>query len=141
MRKNIRPERVAGMKKLVIAVGLIAAAQMMGASGALAGPLEDGMASYNRGDYQPAMALLRQLAQQGNARAQGLIGVMYRRGHGVAQSAVHAFMWLSLAAARGDAAARTELNEMALTMSAAEQAKAREMTRVCEASGYRNCEH
>jgi hypothetical protein len=129
-----------GMKKLVIA-GLIAAAQILGAHSALAGPWEEGTAAYNRGDYVPAMALFRPLARQGNAKAQGLIGAMYRRGQGVAKSSAHAFMWLSIAAARGDAVARTEMTEMSRTMSAQELAQAREMMQACEASDYRNCEY
>jgi hypothetical protein len=128
------------MKKLVIA-GLIAAAQILRAPGALAGPWEEGMAAYNRGDYVPAMALFRPLARQGNAKAQGLIGAMYRKGQGVAKSSAHAFMWLSIAAARGDAVARTEMTEMSRTMSAQELAQAREMMQACEASDYRNCEY
>ena len=43
------------------------------------------MASYNRGDYVPAIRLFRPLAEQGNAKAQSLLGVMYRRGRGRAQ--------------------------------------------------------
>jgi TPR repeat protein len=129
------------MKKLVIAGGLVAAALSLGESAAFAGPWEDGMAAYNRGDYMPAMQLFRPLARQGNAKAQAAIGAMYRRGQGVAKSSAHAFMWLSLAAARGDADARTEMTEMSRTMSAAELAQAREMMRACEASDYRNCEY
>lgn len=128
------------MRKLVMA-GLIAAAQIFGVRGALAGPWEDGMAAYNRGDYAPAMELFRPLARAGNARAQAAIGAMYRKGQGVAKSSAHAFMWLSIAAARGDAVARTEMTEMSRTMSAAELAQAREMMRTCEASDYRSCEY
>jgi TPR repeat protein len=80
------------MKGLVIAGGLIAAAQVLGSPGALAGPWEDGMAAYNRGDYAPAMALFRPLARQGNAKAQAAIGAMYRKGQGVAKSSARAFM-------------------------------------------------
>ncbi len=129
------------MRKLVIAGGLIASMQILGSFGALAGPWEDGMAAYNRGDYLPAMALFRPLARQGNVKAQAIIGTMYRRGQGVAKSSAHAFVWLSLAAARGDAVARTEMTEMSHTMTAAEQAQAREMTLACESSDYRNCEY
>ena len=129
------------MRKLVIAGGLIAAAQILGSLGALAGPWEDGMAAYSRGDYAPALQLFRSLARQGNAKAQAAIGAMYRKGQGVAKSSAHAFMWLSLAAARGDAVARTEMTEMSRTMSAAELAQAREMMQACEASDYRNCEY
>jgi TPR repeat protein len=129
------------MRKLVIAGGLLAAAQILGGTGALAGPWEDGMAAYNRGDYVPAMQLFRPLARGGNAKAQATIGAMYRKGQGVAKSSAHAFMWLSLAAARGDAVARTEMTEMSRTMSAAELAQVREMMQACESSDYRNCEY
>ncbi len=129
------------MKKLVTGAVLFAATLSSGVSAALAGPWEDGMAAYNRGDYAPAMQLFRPLARQGNAKAQAVIGTMYRRGQGVAKSSAHAFMWLSIAAARGDADARTEMTEMSRSMSAAELAQAREMMRTCEASDYRNCEY
>jgi hypothetical protein len=54
MRKSWSPE-VAGMKKLVIAGGLIAVTQIADAAGGFAGPWEDGLAACNRGDYAPAM--------------------------------------------------------------------------------------
>jgi len=129
------------MKGPVIAGELIAVGLALCGNAALAGPLEDGMAAYNRGDYAPAMQLFRPLAKQGNARAQAIIGAMYRKGQGVAKSSAHAFMWLSLAAARGDADARTEMTEMSRTMSATELAQAREMMKACEASSYRDCEY
>jgi hypothetical protein len=140
MRKN-GPLDGGGMTKLIIAGGLVAIALYLGVNAASAGPWEDGMAAYNRGDYAPAMALFRPLARQGNAKAQAAIGAMYRKGQGVAKSSAHAFMWLSLAAARGDAVARTEMTDMSRTMSAAELAQAREMMQACEASDYRNCEY
>ena len=42
------------------------------------------MAAYNRGDYVPAIRLFRPLAEAGNSKAQSVIGVMYRKGEGVA---------------------------------------------------------
>ena len=69
------------------------------------------MASYNRGDYVPAIRLFRPLAEQGNAKAQSLLAVMYRRGEG-SRSSVHAFIWFSRAAARGDTRAKAELREV-----------------------------
>src|SRR5215831_4095532 len=53
-----------------------------------AGPFEDGIAAYRRGDYPTAMGLLRPLADQGNALAQHNLGFMYLNGHGVAQNYV-----------------------------------------------------
>jgi len=121
--------------------GLIAAAQILGIAGAIAGPWEDGMASYNRGDYAPAIRLFRPLAEQGNAKAQRVLGVMYRRGEGVKRSSVRAFIWFSRAAARGDATARVEMREVSQTMTAEELSQAREMAQACEASNYRQCEY
>ena len=129
------------MKKQVILGGLMLAAQILGVAGAAAGPWEDGMTSYNRGDYVPAIRLFRPLAEQGNAKAQNLLGVMYRWGHGVARSSVRAFLWFSRAAARGDATAKAELRDVSQTMTAEELALAREMAQACEASNYRSCEY
>ena len=70
------------MKKQMIFGGLVVAAQILGIAGAAAGPWEDGTAAYNRGDYVPAIRLFRPLAEQGNAKAQNVLGVMYRRGQG-----------------------------------------------------------
>lgn len=97
------------------------------------------MAAYVRGDYVPAVQLFRPLAQQGNAKAQRVLGMMYRKGQGVAKSPAHAFMWLSLASARGNARAKAELRDMSRSMSPEELAHAREMMRSCEVSNYRSC--
>jgi hypothetical protein len=129
------------MKKPSMLCGLILAAQLLAGPGALAGPWEDGMAAYNRGDYVPAITVFRAMAAQGNARAQGLLGVMYRRGQGVSRSPVRAFVWFSRAAARGDAKARAELRDVRQAMTPEELAQARDMAQSCEASDYRSCEY
>src|SRR5712691_401448 len=129
------------MKKQMMFGGLILAAQILGIAGAVAGPWEDGMAAYNRGDYVPAIRLFRPLAEQGNAKAQNVLGVMYRRGQGVARNSVHAFVWFSRASARGDTKAKAGLREVSQTMTREELSQAQEMARACEASDYRNCEY
>jgi TPR repeat protein len=129
------------MKKQMLVGGLILATQILGSAVAVAGPWEDGMASYNRGDYVPAIRVFRALAAQGNAKAQSVLGVMYRRGQGVARNSAHAFVWFSRAAARGDAGAKAELREVSQTMTSEELSQARELTQACEASDYRNCEY
>jgi TPR repeat protein len=129
------------MRKRVIGGCLAAALQIWGLSAAFAGPWEDGMVAYNRGDYVPAIRLFRPLAEQGNPKAQGLLGVMYRRGQGVARSSVHAFIWFSRAAARGDTKAKAQLREVSQTMTREEISQAQEMAQACEASNYRNCEY
>jgi TPR repeat protein len=129
------------MKKQMIIGGLVAAALILGIAGAVAGPWEDGMAAYNRDDYVPAIRLFRPLAEQGNAKAQNVLGVMYRKGEGVARNSVRAFLWFNRAAARGDARAKAELRDVSQTMTAEELSQARKMAQACEASNYRSCEY
>ena len=129
----------ANLGGLILAV--IFAALLSGASGALAGPWEDGMAAYNRGDYLPAIHLFRPLAEQGNAKAQRVLGAMYRKGEGVPRSAHRALMWFSLAAKRGDVRAKAGMREVSKVMTPAEISQAEEMAQACAASDYRNCEY
>jgi TPR repeat protein len=129
------------MKKRMIVVGLVVTAQWLAGLPAFAGPWEDGMAAYNRGDYMPAIRLFRPLAEQGNAKAQNVLGVMFRKGEGVAKNSARAHMWFSFAAARGDAKARAELRDMSRTMTPEEISQADAMARTCEASNYRQCEY
>jgi TPR repeat protein len=129
------------MRKRNIVGGILLAAQLLGSFAAFAGPWEDGMAAYNRGDYVPASRVFRTLAEQGNAKAQNVLGVMFRKGEGVPKSPPRAHMWFSLAAARGDAKAKAELREVSRSMTAQEISQAQEMAKACEASNYRQCEY
>jgi TPR repeat protein len=51
----------------------------------VAGPVEDAVDAFKRGDYATALSLSRPFAEQGNAIAQFDMGLMYDRGLGVAQ--------------------------------------------------------
>lgn len=64
-----------------------------------AGPFQEGMAAYDRGDFAAAARWWRQAAEQGLAVAQLSIGRLYEQGRGVAQDSVQALMWVTLAAA------------------------------------------
>lgn len=66
---------------------------------ASAGSLQDGAAAYSRGDYTEALQLLRPVAEQGDALAQVIVGVMYAKGNGVTEDDVEAARWFSLSAA------------------------------------------
>jgi TPR repeat protein len=120
--------------------GAIVAAQLAGFA-AVAGPWEDGMAAYNRGDYVPALRLFRPLAEQGNARAQTALGVMFRKGEGVPRNPLRARMWFSLAAKRGDMGARAGLSKLSRTLTPQEISQAVAMANACEASNFRQCEY
>lgn len=128
-----------GRRKAI--VGVIFAAQIWGGAAALAGPWEDGMAAYNRGDYVPAMQVFRAMAREGNAEAQHLVGRMYRRGEGVKRSPTRAFVWFNRAASRGNQQANAELRAMSQSMTDTELSRARAVMQACEASDYRGCEY
>jgi clan AA aspartic protease (TIGR02281 family) len=67
---------------------------------AVAGPLEDGRAAFNRGDYATALRLWYSLADFGNAQAQNNIGIMYRDGLGVPRNYVEALRLFGFAIAK-----------------------------------------
>ena len=68
------------MRKLLASLFLIITLGM--AQGAYAGPYQDALAAYGRGDYATALSLLRPLAAQGNAWAQFNLGAIYAKRHG-----------------------------------------------------------
>src|SRR5208282_2519954 len=85
-------------------------ALMLGiALAANASPLEDGADASNRGDYTTAIRLWRPLTDQGNAKAQTLIGLLYTGANGFKKDYAEAAKWLRLAADQGDAGAEYPL--------------------------------
>ena len=81
-------------------VAMLALAFVLAISGPVAaGPLQDGLAAHERGDFALAMQWYRKAADQGNANAQSILGVMYANGRGVTKDDVQAYMWVNLAAA------------------------------------------
>ncbi len=93
-----------------ILTGLVLILMLTG--GAAAGPLEDGIAAYERGDYATALRLWRPLAEQGNAFLQYNLGLMYTKGQGVPRDHAEAIKWYRLAAEQGYAAAQSNLGLM-----------------------------
>jgi TPR repeat protein len=84
-------------------------AVLLSASSAFAGALEDANAAYDRKDYTTAVELFRPLAEQGNAKAQDHLGLMYANGQGVAWDDSEATKWYRKAAEQGDADAQFNL--------------------------------
>ncbi len=91
------------MRRLLIVIALVFA------HAALAGDFEDGMAAFGRKDYATAFTKFRSAAQQGNTKAQALVGAMYNEGLGVAQDYTEAVRWYQLAAQQGDRDAQNNL--------------------------------
>jgi TPR repeat protein len=79
-----------------------------------AGLFEDGSNAWDRGEHTIAIRVFRQLAEQGDPKAQNRLGVMYQHGWGVPQNYSDAVSWFRQAADRGDADAQNNLGFMFL---------------------------
>jgi TPR repeat protein len=80
----------AAVAALIFAVGF--------AGSVAAGPYEDATAAYNKDDYAAAASWYRKAAEQGDARAQFNLGIMYAEGEGVPQDYAVAASWFRKAA-------------------------------------------
>ena len=90
----------AAMKHTPIRALLAAILSLWLAAPAWAG-FDEGVAAYKRGDYATAYEEFLSIAEQGDARVQGVLGAMYFEGVGVPQDYAEALKWLSLAAEQG----------------------------------------
>ncbi len=72
----------------------------------------EGLAAAGRGDFATALKEWRPLAERGNADAQYMLGIMYRRGEGGTQDYEVAIEWFRLAAEQGNASAQSNLGAM-----------------------------
>jgi TPR repeat protein len=77
-----------------------------------AGPLENGIAAYLKSDFATAQRLLRPLAEDGDARAQLVLGVMCETGLGMTQDYKAAATWYRKAADQGNARAQYNLGTL-----------------------------
>jgi TPR repeat protein len=93
-----------------VVVGVVVLLALAG--GASAGPWEDGMEAYLRGDFPTALRTWRPLAKSGNVKAQFNVGLMYENGMGVPQDDAEAVKWYRRAAEQGLAEAQTNLGSM-----------------------------
>jgi uncharacterized protein len=92
-----------------------------------AGPLEDGYAAYQRGDFATAMQIMRPLADQGHVTAQNVVGLLYYFNYG--GDYVSAYMWFNLAAAQGNSFAEMFLKDTADKMTPEQIAEAQKLAR------------
>jgi len=76
--------------------------------------LEAGKRAWDQGDYATALKELTPLAEQGNADAQVLLGLMYFRGQGVSKDSSLALKWYKAAAEQGNADGQAHLGSMYL---------------------------
>lgn len=71
-----------------------------------------GVEAFKRGDHENAFEAFEALANKGDARAMGAVGLMYVRGLGVRKNETVGAAWLARAADEGDAEAMHSLGEM-----------------------------
>ena len=99
------------MKNLNIIAAAVISVVML-ATSAFAQDFDKGWDAYEAGDYATALQEWRPLAEQGDAKIQTLVGIMYANGEGVPQDYAEAFKWYRLAAEQGDADAQFSLGVM-----------------------------
>jgi len=74
--------------------------------------IDAGEAAYQKGKYPAALKLLEPLAEEGDPRAQALMGLMYYHGRGLKQNDAEAAKWFILAADQGEPRAQFNLGVM-----------------------------
>jgi uncharacterized protein len=122
--KRKRRDLMAALAVLMLALGFVLGVYSEPLKQAVAGLLlparltvsvgdaDAGYAAYEKGNYETASKLLRPLAEQGDARAQSTLGLLYYRGRGVQKDDAEALRWFRLAAGRGNAVAEFNLGLM-----------------------------
>ncbi len=95
------------MKRVALAVAIL-----LGLATPSQADYRDGAAAYSRGDYATALQEFKPLAEQGHAKAQAALGLMYASGLGVPQDYADAAKWYRKAADQGFATAMISLGFM-----------------------------
>lgn len=99
------------MKRLLLS-GILLLTVMVSSSDLFGADFEMGRKALNQGDYATALKEWKPLAEQGDARAQTVLGLMYTNGIGVPRDDAEAVKWFRLAADQGYAQAQYNLGVM-----------------------------
>lgn len=78
-------------------------------AGMAAGTFEEGRAAFLKKDYAKALAILKPLAEQGDAKAEVTLGIMYDYGYGIGRDGDKAIEWYKKAAMQGIPAVQHDL--------------------------------
>ena len=92
-----------------ILIATLTALMLFATTPVTAGAWEDGVAAFKAGDYQKAVRIWKPLAEQGNARAQSMLGSMYANDNGVPKDHAKAVHWFTKAAKQGEEKAQYNL--------------------------------
>lgn len=98
-----------------ILVTCLGGAMLLVASSLPAEPLFDrGAAAYKRGDFETALAVFRPLAENGDAKAQSILALMYSYGEGVPVDYRESMRWYRRAAEQNSSVAQYNLGMLYL---------------------------
>ena len=100
------------MKRLITTLCLTISLAMGSFGVGWSGDFQKGLDAAQRGDYTTALKEWTSLAEQGDAKAQLNLGVMYDNGQGVLQDYKTAVKWYILSAEQGNAEAQYNLGVM-----------------------------
>ncbi len=107
---NIFGDNVAAIKSALMAA--LFAIVLAFAAPVAAQDFEAGFKAYRDGDYAAALLEWRPLAEQGQARAQAMLGIIYDNGLGVPEDDAGAVKWYRMAADQGDTNGQYKLGIM-----------------------------
>lgn len=99
--RMLRILRIHCLEWLGVVVLAFLAFVLLGTSDVMAQTFDEAKAAYKRGDYAIAMEAFRNLAEQGDTRAQFVLGSMYAEGKGVSQDEAEAVRWYRRAGEEG----------------------------------------
>ena len=100
------------MKLKKILISLLLSIGLIGTTCLAYADFNDGWTAYSKEDYKTAFKEWRPLAEEGDAKSQTNLGILYFNGRGVLKDYKKAFAWLKKAAEQGEAEAQYILGEI-----------------------------
>jgi TPR repeat protein len=119
---------------IVVALGLA-----LSIGTASADDFDTGWDAYEAGEYAEAVKWYRLAAEQGDAKAQYNLALMYDEGEGVIQNNVIAHMLYNLAGAQGYKNGRKNRDVISERMTPNDISRAQEMAATCLEKNYKGC--
>jgi len=95
-----------------VIAGIMAVAMIGTAVPARADEFDDAFIAYNSGDFETARIFFRTLAEDGDIRAQFLLGRIYSEAQGVPKNEAESIKWYLMAAGGGDIVSQLALGTM-----------------------------
>ncbi len=99
----------------MILITLLCGLMILSATASAGNSLEEGLAAYERQEYEQAFQTLKPLAEDGNPEAQHIMGLMCTLGTGVSQDYNEATRWFTLSATKGNLRAEDALAALAIS--------------------------